>query len=876
MPRLEIMSSAAFSVLRTVAGGLKRPALLILVLLALCVGSSATAAESTPLEKLRQQLIAGNYEKVVAESAKAIREGEFGDEWRILNVEALTTLGRYGEAMNSVSNGIVRYSFSVRLRMLAHDLLRISNKPQEAREQLEAISQLWRSRPWAYRDNAASIVVLARAALIMNADAKDVLDRLLTPAKKIDPKAREPLLAIGEMALSKSDFGLASKTFGEALKMYPEDPDLLHGYAASLQEDDREKMIDALSKAIDANPNHIPSHLLVADHLVDAEQYGEALKELDKVEKVNPGQPEAAAYRAVVAHLRNEPKNETELRNRALKLWTNNPSVDHLIGRKLSQKYRFAEGAAYQKRALAFDPDFAPAKIQLGQDLLRLGNDSEGWALVEAAHKADGYNIESFNLVTLKDSMAKFTTLSNRWFILRMTALEARVYGDRVLALLERARTNLCEKYDLKLDAPVVVEIFNDQKDFGVRTFGMPLNPGFLGVCFGRVITANSPASGTGTASWEATLWHEFCHVITLGLTKNKMPRWLSEGISVFEELQHDPNWGQHLTPVYREMILGKELTPVSELSGAFMKAKNGQQIQFAYFQSALVVEFLVKRFGFDALKKILNDLGTGTAINAALSKHTAPIETLDKEFAEHARAMAKAYAPELDWTKPKAKDPLAPDVLADLNPKNYYVLKAKSLRLIREKKFEEALEPLLTLRKFFPRATGDDGALALLATAYRSLKQPDKEREVLEARAAIEVDAYDTFSRLMQLAVERKDWTEVARQGERALAVNPLRPETRRLIGQAYGELKQPLRASEEWQAVLAMNPADPAEIHFRLADSLRTDPARLGDARRHLLQAIDEAPRFRAALALLDELPPSSIPATSTRLPVAPLPNQ
>lgn len=872
MPRLESMSFAAFSVLRAVASGLKRPAALLVVLLALTANPFVVAAaELTPLEKLRQTFVAGDYEKVVAESAKAIREGEFGDDWRILNVEALTTLGRYAEAMNSVSNGIVRYSFSVRLRMLSHDLLRIANKPAEAREQLEAISQLWRSRPWAYRDNAASIVVLARAALIMNADAKDVLDRLLTPAKKIDPKAREPLQAIGDMALAKSDFALAGKTFEAALKLYPEDPDLLYGYAAVCQEDYRETMIEYLDRAFTANPNHIPSRLLLVDHLVDAEQYDEALKQLEKVDKVNPWQPEAAAYRAVVAHLRNEPKKETELRLKALKYWTNNPAVDHLIGRKLSQKYRFAEGAAYQKRALLFDPDFAPAKIQLGQDLLRLGNDTEGWSLVEAAHKADGYNIESFNLVTLKDAMAKFTTLSNQWFILRMSELEAKVYGDRVMALLERARTNLCEKYDLKLDQPIVVEIFTDQKDFGVRTFGMPLNPGFLGVCFGRVITANSPASGTGSASWEATLWHEFCHVITLGLTKNKMPRWLSEGISVFEELQHNPNWGQHLTPVYREMILGKELTPVSELSGAFMKAKNGQQIQFAYYQSALVVDFLVKRFGFDALKKILNDLGTGTEINAALSKHTAPIETLDKEFAEHARAMAKAYAPELDWMKPKSKDPLAADALAELSPKNYYVLKAKALRLIREKKFEDALEPLLTLRKLFPRATGDDGALALLATAYRSLKQADKEREVLEARAAIEVDAYETFSRLMQLAVERKDWSEVAKQGERALAVNPLRPEARRLIGQAYGELQKPLRASEEWKAVLAMNPADPAEIHFRLADSLRSDPTRLADARKHLLQAIDEAPRFRAALALLDKLPAAPVPSSAA--PVVPI---
>ena len=64
--------------------------------------------------------------------------------------------------------------------------------------------------------------------------------------------------------------------------------------------------------------------------------------------------------------------------------------MDHLIGKKLSQKYRFAEGSAHQKQALAFDEKYLPAKIQLAQDLLRLGFEKEGWAMTEAAHESDG------------------------------------------------------------------------------------------------------------------------------------------------------------------------------------------------------------------------------------------------------------------------------------------------------------------------------------------------------------------------------------------------------------------------------------------------------------------------------------------------------
>ena len=46
--------------------------------------------------------------------------------------------------------------------------------------------------------------------------------------------------------------------------------------------------------------------------------------------------------------------------------------------------------------------------------------------------------------------------------------------------------------------------------------------------------------------------------------------------------------------------------------SATFLAPKSPLHLQFAYFESSLVVEFLVERYGMDALKKILNGLGEG------------------------------------------------------------------------------------------------------------------------------------------------------------------------------------------------------------------------------------------------------------------------
>jgi tetratricopeptide (TPR) repeat protein len=740
----------------------------------------------------------------------------------------------------------------------------------------------------------------------LGADPKSILEKLYGVAQKADPNYRESYLASGELALSKHDFALAAKSFNEALKKFPDDSDLLNGLARAYQPNARSRMLELLKTALEKNKNHVPSLLLLVDHALDAEEYDEADKLLERALKVNPWHPEAWAYRAVLANLRTDAAGETEARAKALKFWPTNPNVDHLIGVKLSQKYRFVEGAAYQRQALGFDAEYLPAQIELAQDLLRLG-EAEGWALAEGVHQHDGYDVTAYNLATLHGTIRKFQTITNEDFVLRMAGNEAALYGDRAMALLRRAKTNLGRKYGIELEAPTYIEIFPEQKDFAVRTFGMPHNPGFLGVCFGRVITANSPASqGGNPANWEAVLWHEFCHVVTLQMTKNKMPRWLSEGISVYEELQANPAWGQSMNPRYREMVLGEDLKLVSELSSAFMTPKSDLHIQFAYYQSALVVEYLVGKFGFEKLKAILAELALGTDINEAIAKHTAPMKQIEKEFAAFAKAKAEALGPELDWEKPAATPSMrqrlgfraasqrnavvttnatTPNVVAPLphptndlhlaatsaptNPvapptpvtgavkssgkANYWKLMEEATELVSRKQWQAAKAPIKSLIELYPEQTGANSAYALLASVHRGLDETTEERAALEKWAARDADALEAYGRLMELAEATKDWKTVAQNAERSLAVNPLLPQPYRYLSRASEELKDTPVAIGAYEKLLRLDPPDPAEVHFRLAKLLTNAPA----ARRHVLQALEEAPRFRAAHQLLLELP-------------------
>ncbi len=835
----------------------------LLALLWLVIGPNSFAAD---LDATQELFRTGKYQECIANCEAAAPERYAVEAWSLLHARALLAVGKYPEAEGVISNALQKAETSLRLRELGIETAKRVGNPALARTRLLEINNLASARSWAYHD-PPNVVALGRVALLLGADPKLVLERLYQPAREADPELREAWLASGQLALDKHDFALAAKTFVDAQKKFPNDADVLGGLAESYQSGARGKMLEYAKAALEQNPNHVPSMLLLVDHAIDAEEYDEANRLLDRAFAVNPWQPRAWAYRAVIAHLRNDSATETHARDQALKFWGTNPEVDHVIGTKLSQKYRFAEGATHQRRALAFEPGYLPAQIQLAEDLLRLGEETEGWALAAAVHQRDGYDVTAYNLVTLRGTMNKFQTLTNADFVLRMGTEEAALYGDRALALLNRAKEKLATKYGIALEKPTIVEIFPEQKDFAVRTFGMPGNPGYLGVCFGRVVTANSPASQGGSpANWEAVLWHEFCHVVTLQLTKNKMPRWLSEGISVFEELQESPAWGQRMNPRYREMILGDDLVPVSELSAAFLSPQSDLHLQFAYYQSALVVEYLVRQFGFEKLRAILRDLATGADINNVIPRHTVPMPQLEKEFAAFARERAEALGPDLDWQKPETADS---DIAARLgitmpaNSNNYWELMKQASELIREKKWTEAKAPLQKIIAAYPDQSGRVNAYSMLAEAHRGLNETAAERAALEKWTSLEADVPDAYLRLMELAEQTQDWRAVALNAERFLAVNPLVPQPYRFLAQASEKLDATATAISAYEKLLLLDPPDPADVHFRLARllHLNNDPA----AKRQVLQALEEAPRFREAHRLLLELAQTAPPTTN-----------
>ena len=833
-----------------------RIAINLAIAVAFLVGSNLLRPSTLVAQSMADAIASyerGEYDRALSLARSAIDSPSIVTEkWYRLALECLLVRGEYSDAAKLAREALDTYETSILLRRLAATAERFSGNEARAVRLLDEIDLSYELNEWQYRSDEDR-AMLADYYLQRGRDAKEVLATFLKPLPSTSRAAR---LTTGNLALAKGDFALAADQFRAAVELEPKLAAGLYGLARAYESSDPEKSLNFLKQCLEANPNYLPALLRLAENEIDAEQYERANELLDKVLETNAHEVSALALKAVIAHLATDSAVESELREQALSTWASNPEFDYLVGKKLSQKYRFDEGTEYQRRALVYDPNYRPAKLQLAQDQLRRGVELEGWQLADEVYAADPYNILAHNLVTLRDNLANYSTLRNDDFIVRMDEREARICGPQVLKLLAEAKTTLSRDYDFEIARPTYVEIFAKQQDFAVRTFGMPGGRGFLGVCFGNVVTMNSPASqGNQAANWQAVLWHEFCHVVTLQKTSNRLPRWLSEGISVYEERRRDPAWGQSMTPRYREMILGDELTPISRLSEAFLKPKTNEHLLFAYFESALAVEFLIDRFGKDMLNRLLIDLGLGTAANKALERYVGSLPKLDEDFMNYVREKARAFGPDEIFAKPELPQPIDAAsllALAENSPRNYHVQRQLANYHLANKDWKSAELAVQKLLELTPELGGAESPFALLAAIRRGTADETGEAAALAEWVRRDPDAFAGAVRLSELMAKQARWPEAKSAAERALQINPLLPAAHRLLATACEKSTDQQGLIAALSALAELDSIDPADTHFRLAQA-HFQVSQIELAKRQVLMALETAPRFRAAQKLL-----------------------
>jgi tetratricopeptide (TPR) repeat protein len=488
---------------------------------------------------------------------------------------------------------------------------------------------------------------------------------------------------------------------------------------------------------------------------------------------------------------------------------------------------------------------------------LRLGKIAEGRKSLEAAFAGDPYDIWVKNTLDLLDTFKNYDVIRTERFEVMIEKEESALLSIYLTDLLERAYQTFSTKYAYKPPPPIRIEVYRSHSDFSVRTVGLA-GLGALGVSFGTTLAFDSPAAkDAGPFNWGSTVWHELAHTFTLGLTTHRVPRWLSEGLSVYEEHLARPGWGAHVTVEFLDALRAGKLVPVSRFNDGFMHPAFPEQVQLSYYQASLFCEFVARDWGDKALLAMLQEYGIGKNTDEVFQKVLgADAKALDKRFDAYLRqrfagALA-SLAGDTAETSRQALSPAALVALANASPRNYRLQMMAGAASAERGDTTVAITLLERARSLFPEYGGADGPYGHLAHLYIGQGELRKAADALTeitTRNESDIGANRELARLRELV---GDTAKAAEALERAMYINPFDVAPHQHLADLYRALGDRPKAVRERRAVVALNPVDRADALYRLALAWHE----AGDdkqARNSILRALEEAPNFTPAQELL-----------------------
>ena len=775
--------------------------------------------------------------------------------------ELLFILGRGDEAlvaMRDVAQSMQEPVYTVRLAEMLRELGRHSDADQAAQ--------------WAFQQNQAyyapqqfpreNLLALGRLVRLRGENPNRVLQIYQQRLLARHPDYIPGFVEAGELALASYGYDIAEEYFLAALALDDTRQDALVGLAETYWKAG-DPRFEAVREQLEAlNPHHPRLQCMVVARSLAADDRETAVRLLDDLLSINPTHREGLAYRAALAFLEDDAEKHAATLTRLSELDPMRGDGFHIVGEVAARHYRFEEAVELLRTGVAVEPDNVAIQSALGLNLLRIGEDAAGREILEEAFEKDRFNVQIYNMLEVLDSMAVFDTLTTSAFEIRLPETESEVMGKALNALLDEAIGHYEERYKVVIQKPVHVQIFDDHDEFMVRSVGLPGNPGHLGICFGNLVTLDSPrARPPRSMNWRAVLWHEFVHVITLQKTNNRIPRWLSEGISVYEEGQRDPAWGQPLLPDFNELLEEGAWPGVEDLEGYFIRPETSTHLIFGYFLAGEFVEAYVDAFGMAALLSSLDAMGRGDDVTKALTEAAGEdVSELDARFATHLKTACRP----LRFLHRKETPSF---LLQKIKTPSFFAVMEAGQEAAAAGKPDEAIahfEEATTLFPAFPDAMNP----------YRQLVALHHESGDTEAWANAVADlcrydatAFDEPRALLEHWMEVEDWEQVLSLVDWCIGIDPFDLSLYACRRKAQEALGQQEALLETLTLLARQDEVNAAAYRVASAETLLS-LARRDEARRTILEVLEAYPEYRAAQLLLlslHEHPEEAVPDAS-----------
>jgi Flp pilus assembly protein TadD len=548
-----------------------------------------------------------------------LRAGRFAEALELLvddasplgqarRAEALEGLGRIDEAIE-VAAAIERSPEHAvataraaevldRLRSLSVDEWRDTlSALGEARaaDRLDASIPLAEGRILARRHNLEQGVPALREALVLN------------------PRLSEAWYLLGVLAIEQFDFDSADRAARSLEKLSSG-----HPLAACLR---------AESAIVRSDPDR-------------------AADELDRTLARHPDLPVALALRAAAAAARYRPDEMNAWLDR-LDAVAPGGALGHLVvGHHLALDRQYEDAAAVLDEAIRRRPHWAEPRVELALLETQTGRDDLARAALAEAVRLDPFNRRASFSKFLLDELATHRTIETERFVIRFRDGTDRVVAELMAAELDRMSDDVTRRFDHVPARKTLIDLLPDHRTFGVRITGMP-RIHTIAASTGPVIAIEVPREGPpekhfGLFDWLKVLRHEYVHTVTLDQTRNRIPHWLTEAAAV--SMEGVPRPYAECQMLARELEAGT-LFDLDEINWAFVRPKRANDRPLAYAQGHWMVQFMNRRFGEEALVRLLAELREGLSEKEAFVRALGVTrEEFHRQFLEFAVADVRRW----------------------------------------------------------------------------------------------------------------------------------------------------------------------------------------------------------------------------------------
>ena len=281
------------------------------------------------------------------------------------------------------------------------------------------------------------------------------------------------------------------------------------------------------------------------------------------------------------------------------------------------QQQRLTEAAEVAEKALALTPESAQAYSLLGEIEYARQRLKEAKAAWQRAVELDpNQPTVAKRLQQVSEELpveSKFERLSQASFDLRYEEQLERPVGFDIRDALLEARRSVGSDFAYWPSHQIVVLIYSAESFRALREE----TPEWVAGQFDGKIRVPLPSAQLNQVAVKQILFHEYTHALIHDLTSGACPTWLNEGLAEYEGRTQLAGTVEHLAAASRE----QRLIPWGELSNHLSTTLPAEEVALAYEQSYSIVAYLVERYGFWRIRRVLKATGEGQAWEQVLSQ---------------------------------------------------------------------------------------------------------------------------------------------------------------------------------------------------------------------------------------------------------------